>query len=114
MKLSTVFATIAVGTAVGLVSTAAHAVVIDPCTVYVCMAGISGSGLSGGPACAPALVYWHAPAPAGLAVYVYGVFVPPASAAMRGAFLKTCEPGLDAPTNVAWYEAIIALWGSTP
>lgn len=114
MKLRTVFATLAFGTAVGVVTTPARAQVIDPCTLYVCMAGISGSGLTGGPGCAPALVYWHAPAPAGLAVYVVGVFVPPASAAARMAYMKTCQPGLDAPTNVAWLGAIMTAWGSIP
>lgn len=114
MKPNAVFATLAVGIAVGLVCAPAHAQSIDPCTVYMCMAGISGSGLSGGPGCAPALVFWHAPAPAGLAVYAYGVFVPPASAAMRVAYLETCQPGLAAPTNVAWLRAIMAAWGSVP
>jgi hypothetical protein len=114
MKLNTVFASLAVGTAVYFFSVPAHAQSIDPCTLYTCMAGISGSGLTGGPGCAPALVFWHAPTPAGLAVYVCGVFVPPASAAARMAYMETCQPGLAAPTNVAWLGAIMAAWGSTP
>lgn len=114
MKLRAIFSYLALATACGLLTTPVRAQSIDPCTVYMCMAGISGSGASGGPGCAPALVFWHAPAPSGLAVYAYGVFVPPASAALRQSYLGSCQPGINVPTNVAWLEAIIAEWGSEP
>ena len=45
--------------------TSVRAQSVDPCTVYLCMAGISGFGASGGPGCASALAYWHS----ALAVY---------------------------------------------
>jgi len=82
MKLRAVFATLAFGTTVGLITTPAHAQSVDPCTVYMCMAGISGIGASGGPGCAPALVFWDVPAP-GLAVYDEMGFDPFASFARR-------------------------------
>jgi len=95
-----------------LTTAAARAQTIDPCTVYLCMAGISGFGTSGGPACAPALAYWHAPTPAGLAVYhpPQG-FNPPASAARRQTYMESCVTTAVNPDVVA---AIIGMHGSTP
>jgi len=80
----------------------------DPCTVYTCMAGLSGSGATGGPACAPALAYWHG----ALAVYS-PLFNPPASAARRAAYLRSC-PGASHAGNSAILVAIIAAWGWVP
>lgn len=94
-------------------STPVQAQAIDPCTVYLCMAGISGEGASGGPGCAPAMAWWHSPAPAGLAVYVYGVFIPPASYALREEYLSSCV-GADYLTNAAIVQEILAMWGSEP
>lgn len=113
MRLRALFATIALCTA-GLITTPTHAQTIDPCTVYLCMAGISGFGASGGPACAPALTYWHSPTPIGLAVYhpPQG-FNPPASAARREAYLLTC-PGATTASNTAVLQAIMSTWGSVP
>lgn len=113
MKVRTLFSTLALGTAC-LTIAPAHAQTVDPCTVYMCMAGISGFGASGGPACAPALTYWHSPTPAGLAVYhpPQG-FNPPASAARRAAYLTTC-PGATTATNAAVLEAIMSTWGWVP
>lgn len=110
MKLRALFTTIAIG----LTTAPVHAQTVDSCTVYMCMAGISGFGASGGPACAPALTYWHSPAPAGLAVYhpPQG-FNPPASAALRRGYLMTC-PGANVATNTAVLNAIITEWGSVP
>lgn len=111
MKLHTLFTTFALGTAC-LITTPAHAQAIDPCTVYMCMAGISGFGASGGPACAPALVYWHAPTPAGLAVYhpPQG-FNPPASATQRMTYMESCTTITVNPDVVS---SIIAMYGSIP
>ena len=113
MKLHALFVIFVLGTA-SLIFTPAYAQTADPCTVYICMAGISGFGASGGPACAPALTRWHSPAPAGLAVYhpPQG-FNPPASAALRRGYLMTC-PGANVATNTAVLNAIITEWGSVP
>lgn len=81
---------------------------VDPCTVYICMAGVSGAGGSGGPACAPALAFWHG----ALAVYS-PLFNPPASAARRASYLRTC-PGASYASNAATLETIIAAWGWVP
>jgi hypothetical protein len=85
-----------------------HAQGVDPCTVYTCMAGVSGAGTSGGPACTPALAYWHG----ALAVYS-PLFNPPASAARRESYLRTC-PGASYASNAALLKAIIAAWGWVP
>lgn len=82
---------------------------MDPCTVYMCMAGISGFGTTGGPDCAPALVYWHT----ALAVYS-PYFNPPASAARRRTYLAPACPGANTSTNAAVLSAIMAQWGWVP
>ena len=113
MKLRALFTTLALGAAC-LTTLPASAQTVDPCTVYLCMAGISGFGASGGPACAPALTYWHSPTPVGLAVYhpPQG-FNPPASAVRREAYLLTC-PGATTASNTAVLQAIMSTWGSVP
>lgn len=110
MQLRVLIATLAVGAVAS--STPVHAQTVTPCDVYLCMAGISGFGTSGGPACAPSLAFWHAPTPAGLAVYS-PYFIPPASAAVRRNYLMTC-PDAQLATNAAVLNAIIAEWGSVP
>lgn len=80
----------------------------DPCTVYTCMAGLSGVGAAGGPACAPALAFWHG----ALAVYS-PMFNPPASAARRASYLRSC-PGASYASNAAILQTIVATWGWTP
>lgn len=112
MQLRTLFATIA--TAAGLSITPAHAQTLTPCEVYLCMAGISGYGATGGPACAPALAYWHAPSPAGLAVWTTYGFIAPASAALRRTYLTTGCPAANVATNAAVLNTIISEWGSVP
>src|SRR5690348_18059380 len=58
MKLRVLCATLAFG-ALGMMTMApVHAQSVDPCTVYTCMAGISGSGASGGPGCTAATDYF--------------------------------------------------------
>lgn len=86
----------------------AHSQSVDPCSVYVCMAGISGAGATGGPACAPSLAYWHTT----LTVYS-PYFNPPASALRRRGYLMTC-PQAQAATNAALLNAIISTWGYVP
>ena len=97
-----------IGTAAMLAVMPLRAQRVDPCTVYTCMAGLSGSGAGGGPACAPALAYWHG----ALAVYS-PLFNPPASAARRRAYLGSC-PGARYAGNAAILETIIATWGWVP
>lgn len=110
MKLRTLAATLALGVAASL--TSAHAQATDPCSVYLCMAGISGYGTSGGPACMAPIAYWHTPAPAGLAVY-HPYFNPVASYALRRSYMTAC-PAANLGTNAAAVEAILAEWGSEP
>lgn len=111
MKLRALFTTVTLGAAC-LITAPVRAQAVDPCTVYMCMAGISGFGASGGPACAPTLFYWSAPAPAGLAVYhpPQG-FNPPASAARRTTRIESCTTITVNPDVVS---AIIAQHGWKP
>jgi len=113
MKFRALFITLALAAAYSPTATI-RAQTIDPSTVYLCMAGVSGFGTSGGPACVPALTYWHSPTPVGLAVYhpPQG-FNPPASAARREAYMLTC-PGATGETNTAVLQAIMSTWGSVP
>lgn len=109
MKLRALFTTIAIGTATGLTIAPVPAQSMDPCTVYMCMAGISGFGASGGLACTPAITYWHT----ALAVYS-PYFNPPASAARRRAYMTPGCPGANVATNTAVLNAIMAEWGWVP
>lgn len=108
MKLRALFTTLTLGAAC-LTTAPTRAQTVDPCTVYMCMAGISGFGASGGPACAPALTYWHT----ALAVYS-PYFNPPASAARRRAYLTPTCPGANVGTNTAVLNAIMSQWGWVP
>ncbi|WP_426662347.1 hypothetical protein [Rhodanobacter aciditrophus] len=93
--------------ATGLAMGGAHAQGADPCTVYTCMAGISGVGTSGGPACAAPIAAFHA-------IQVWDPeFDSGATAAERRQFLMTC-PGAQAGANLAILNAIIAQWGYIP
>ncbi|HEV7123137.1 MAG TPA: hypothetical protein VGN24_06880 [Rhodanobacter sp.] len=106
MHLRTLFVILAVATGAG--TAPAQAKTVMPCEVYVCMAGISGAGATGGPACAPSLVYWHSV----LAVYS-PYFNPPASALRRQTYLMSC-PGAHVATNAALLNTIISIWGYVP
>jgi hypothetical protein len=111
MKIHTLFSTIALITAVSLITTPVHAQT-DPCTVYMCMAGISGFGATGGPGCVPALAFWDAPTPTGLAVYDWWGFDPVASYAVRQSYLSSPSClGTAFPTNAAILGTIMATWG---
>jgi hypothetical protein len=71
------------------------------------MAGISGAGTSGGPACIPATTYFFS------LVVFDPVFDAAATAELRRAYLMTC-PGANVTTNAAVLSAIIAEWGAVP
>ncbi|MBP1475772.1 hypothetical protein J7I44_15805 [Frateuria sp. MAH-13] len=90
-----------------MTATPVHAQSVDPCTVYTCMAGISGAGASGGPACVPATTYFFS-----LAVFDPW-FDAPATSQLRRTYLMTC-PGANVATNAALLNAIIAEWGTVP
>jgi hypothetical protein len=104
MKLRSLFTTLALGTAI-LIGSPAHAQGSDPCSVYTCMAGVSGSGASGGPDCvAPSITFFM--------IQVWDPYYDPgATSAARQEFLTTC-PGADEPTNAAILEDIISIWGT--
>jgi hypothetical protein len=106
MKLRVLLTTLALGTA-ALAITPARAQAVDPCTVYVCMAGISGAGASGGAGCAPATTFFFS-----IAIFD-PYFDAPATSMARRHYLMSC-PGANAPTNAALLNAIIAQWGSVP
>ena len=91
----------------GLAVAPVHAQTPDPCSVYVCMAGISGDGTTGGPECAGAIAAFHA-------IQIWDPhFDSGATAAARRTFLMTC-PGAQVATNAAILEAIITQWGYIP
>lgn len=112
MKLRALATTLAFGVAASLAAPA-HAQLPDPCTVYLCMAGISGSGSTGGPVCIAPIAFWHMASPAGLAVWGPYGFIPPASYALREAYLTAC-PGSSVATNEAVLQSIMTEWGSEP
>lgn len=103
MKLRAFLITTALG-AVVLTTTAARAQSVDPCSVYTCMAGISGLGGTGGPACAPAIDMFFS-------IVIFDPWYDASATAMaRRTFMMTC-PGADTATNAAILNAIIAKWG---
>lgn len=106
MQLRSLLTTLILGAGASL--SPAQAQTLSPCGIYMCMAGVSGAGASGGPACAPSLVYWHTV----LAVYS-PYFNPPASALRRRTYLMAC-PGAQVATNAGLLSAIIGTWGYVP
>jgi hypothetical protein len=105
MKLRALFAPLVLGAAIGLTTTPVHAQVVDPCTVYTCMTGISGSGLSGGPGCTPATAAFFA-------IVVFDPYYDAAATSLaRRTYLMTC-PGANVATNEGWLNAIISEWGT--
>jgi hypothetical protein len=91
----------------GLTVAPVHAQSVDPCSVYTCMAGVSGAGASGGAACVPATTYFFS------LVVFDPWFDAAATSQVRRMYLMTC-PGADAATNAVLLNAIIAEWGSVP
>lgn len=106
MKLRTISATLALTAALGLsLSAPARAQAVDPCSVFLCMASMTGAGAPG-PECTASITVFHA-------IQVWSpVFNPPATAAARRTYLMTC-PGVT-PANQALLELIITTWGYTP
>lgn len=106
MKPHPLLAALAIG-AIGLTIRSVHAQGADPCTVYNCMAGISGVGTSGGAACVGPIAAFHA-------IQVWDPeFDSSSTASARRQFLMTCQ-GVQEPSNLAILNAIIAQWGYTP
>lgn len=106
MKLRTIATTFALAAALGLgLSAPARAQAPDPCSVFLCMAAVSGFGAPSAE-CASPIGVFHA-------IQVWSpAFNPPATAAARRTYLMTC-PGASVP-NQAVLEAIIGQWGYTP
>jgi hypothetical protein len=108
MKLRDISTTLAVAAVMGFgLNAPARAQAPDPCSVFLCMASVSGYG-SPSPACTAPIMVFHSiqiwtPPP-----YFNG----PATAAARRSFLMTC-PGATVP-NQAVLESIIAQWGYNP
>jgi hypothetical protein len=93
--------------AAGLTVGTGHAQGADPCSVYTCMAGVSGVGTPGGAACTAPIAAFHA-------IQVWDPeFDSGSTAAARRQYLMTC-PGTQEPTNLAILDAIIKQWGYTP
>lgn len=106
MRLRALVLTMTFGGA-ALTNTTVQAQSVDPCSVYTCMAGISGVGTTGGPACAPSTELFFS-----IAIFD-PYFDAPATATARREYLMTC-PGANVATNAAILEAIIAEWGYVP
>lgn len=105
MQLRRVFATLSLGATLSVTPT--HAQAVDPCTVYTCMAGISGNGAGGGPGCVLATNVFFA-------IAVFDPYYDAAATAqLRRQFLTAC-PGASVATNVAVLNAIIARWWWLP
>ena len=108
MKLRVLCATLAFG-ALGMMTMApVHAQSVDPCTVYTCMAGISGSGASGGPGCTAATDYFF-----GVLVVFDPYFDAPDTAQVRRNYLATCQ-GSNYESNAAILNSIITTWYAVP
>ncbi|RYE43282.1 MAG: hypothetical protein EOP24_29180 [Hyphomicrobiales bacterium] len=106
MNLRTISGNFALATVLGLGLTAhARAQAPEPCTVFLCMASVSGFGIPS-PGCAAPIAVFHS-------IQVWSpTFNPPATAAARRGFLMAC-PGATVP-NQAILEAIIGQWGYRP
>jgi hypothetical protein len=105
MKLRSLFTTLAI-CAAGLTFTPVHAQGSDPCSVYTCMAGLSGYGF-GGPACSASYTTFFE------IVIFDPYFDPGATAAERRTFMMTC-PGAQIATNATIMEQIIDTYMWTP
>ncbi|MCS3809791.1 hypothetical protein FHY19_002851 [Xanthomonas arboricola] len=106
MKLRTTAANFVLAAALGLgLSAPARAQTVDPCSVFLCMAAVSGFGAPSAECAAP-ITAFHA-------IQIWDpYFDSPATAAARRTYLMTC-PGASVP-NQAVLEAIISQWGYTP
>ncbi|MBO9769999.1 MULTISPECIES: hypothetical protein [Xanthomonas] len=106
MKLRSIGATFALAAAFGLgLGAPANAQAADPCSVFLCMAAVSGFGKPSAECAAP-IAAFHA-------IQIWDPhFDSGATAAARRTYLMTC-PGV-VPVNQATLEAIIGQWGYTP
>lgn len=106
MKLHTVLAPLAFGLSIAAgLSVPARAQAPDPCTVFICMAGISGSGSDGGPGCiAPKQTFF------GIQIWD-PKYNPSATSAARRMYLMGCPSATT--VNAGILNAIIAIWGES-
>lgn len=106
MKLPTIGTNVALAAALCLgLGAPARAQAADPCSVFLCMAAVSGFGKPSAECAAP-IAAFHA-------IQIWDpYFDSPATAAARRTYLMTC-PGV-VPVNQATLEAIIGQWGYTP
>ncbi len=107
MKLRNVFASLALCAMTAFASTSARAQGVDPCSTYMCMAGISGFGATGGPICSASYTTFFL-------MQVWDPwFDPEATSTLRRGYLMSC-PGANGPTNEGILSEIIAIWGMVP
>lgn len=108
MKLRAIFSPLAVFATALIAAAPAHAQVVDPCTVFTCMAGISGSGLSGGVGCTPATAIFFA-------IQVWDPeFDPSATSLARRTYLTEGCPKGAVGLNEGVLEEIMTEWGEVP
>lgn len=113
MRLRTAFATLSLALGIASVNTSAQAQAPDPCTLYLCMASISGQGTPPGN-CASALAYWHIPFPGGLAIWTYypvTKFWPDQSYEYRKQYMNSCSGATNTQNNSNISDAIMDQWG---
>lgn len=109
MRLHTLTAALALAAGICL-APVARPQSVDPCSVHTCMAGISGYGLGGGPACAPATAFFFD----SLVVWDWSGFDMPATWALRYMYMNYCPGVAIAPTNRAIAASIAAAWYTVP
>jgi len=115
MRLRIPLATLSVAFEIAFATTSAQAQVPDPCTLYLCMASISGEGTV--PAnCTSAVTYWHVPAPVGLAIYSYHPwkFLAQPSYNYRKQYMNSCSGTTDTQNNSNISDTIMNKWGRIP
>lgn len=113
MRLRTHLAVFSLTLGVASLSTPAQAQAPDPCTLYLCMASISGQGTP--PAtCSAAIAYWHIPFPGGLAYWTYYPVVkfwPDISYNIRKEYMNSCSGATDTSNNSNISDTIMNQWG---
>lgn len=109
MELRTASITLALVLGVAL-APPGNAQSVDPCSVHACMAGISGVGASGGPACAPATDFFFD----SLVVWDWSGFDMPATWALRYMYMNYCPGVVAAPPNQAIAATIADVWYAVP
>jgi hypothetical protein len=109
MKSRTLFASLAIGSCIGLIATSAQAQQTpSPCETYKCMAGLSGYGTAGpSRSCAPALQPFFKIVVFKEDASTKHEFDPNATAAERRKYLMTCP---DAAADTKTVDNIIKKW----